>query len=531
MVTTGGAVGVLCPELPEDPCDGREPTGIRVVEHDLGDPAGGVVAQEGAVDERHAEPPTAEDRQSHGAPSSDRTNASRRHSTGLGERTGIPAETGRDRSRIGDVPPHTFDPLAGVRDGGDPQFDVFVQGIVFLDIVFTGLPELPEARHGGVGRGDGLVPRRHREPRRGRLPPRAAHRARGRVRRRRLRRLLLAGAAGAGAGRPVDVAALSPLAHAGHRLGVARPATARWSPHGHAAPEDATTMLGATPSARSVRQLDLDGDRPLGVGHPERAWAERAHEAGALLFADVGWDPTGAWSPTVLDQLALLPRLPARTPSRRWPTRAPTRPHDALYAAGRPRAAGRRDHRRDGALAIDSPPVRRRRCRPCGSRPSTPPEPATSSTPASSSARWRAGRCSSGSTSRRCARPGGPAVRRLARRPGLGRHRGLVAPRSGPSDGERGRPVRAAPVRLLRRPRRRGPTGSRAPGGSDDRQAVGRLRPTTPHHGVSANRGVSGPCRSRGRPSCGPAGSRPPSRGGSAGRPRSGRGTRRTRAH
>jgi len=43
----------------------------------------------------------------------------------------------------GDVPPHTFDPLAEVRDGGDPQFDVFVQGMVFLDIVFTGLHELP----------------------------------------------------------------------------------------------------------------------------------------------------------------------------------------------------------------------------------------------------------------------------------------------------------------------------------------------------------------------------------------------------
>ena len=32
--------------------------------------------------------------------------------------------------------------------------------------------------------------------------------------------------------------------------------------------------------------------------------------------------------------------------------------------------------------------------------------------------------------------PGGAAVRRLARRPGLGRHRGLVAPRSGPPDGD-----------------------------------------------------------------------------------------------
>ena len=39
--------------------------------------------------------------------------------------------------------PNTFDPLASVRRAGDPEVDVFVQGMVFLDIVFTGLRELP----------------------------------------------------------------------------------------------------------------------------------------------------------------------------------------------------------------------------------------------------------------------------------------------------------------------------------------------------------------------------------------------------
>ena len=62
----------------------------------------------------------------------------------------------------------------------DREFDVFLQGTVFLDIVFTGLHEHAAARHRGLGRRDGLVPRRHRQPRRRRQPARAAHLARPR---------------------------------------------------------------------------------------------------------------------------------------------------------------------------------------------------------------------------------------------------------------------------------------------------------------------------------------------------------------
>ena len=39
-----------------------------------------------------------------------------------------------------------FDPLAGRRDSRDvdaPPFDLFLQGMVFLDIIFTGLPQMP----------------------------------------------------------------------------------------------------------------------------------------------------------------------------------------------------------------------------------------------------------------------------------------------------------------------------------------------------------------------------------------------------
>ncbi|MFD0904914.1 carbohydrate kinase family protein [Actinomadura sediminis] len=52
---------------------------------------------------------------------------------------------------------------------------------------------------------------------------------------------------------------------------------------------------GAPPDARACF---IDVDRPV------PAWAAGARERGALIFADLGWDPTGAWSAEVLDRLA-----------------------------------------------------------------------------------------------------------------------------------------------------------------------------------------------------------------------------------
>jgi len=251
----------------------------------------------------------------------------------------------------GDVPPHTFDPLAGVRDGGDPQFDVFVQGMVFLDIVFTGLPELPRPGTEVWAEGMGSCP--------GGIANLAVAGS----------RLGLRTALGAAFGdddygdfcwrvlqeqERVDLSMSRryPRWHTPVTVSVSLAGDRTMITHGHAAPEDATTMLGATPSARSVL-LDLDGDRPLGVGHPERAWAERAHEAGALLFADVGWDPTGAWSPTVLDQLALCHGFLPNAVEAMAYTRTDS-PHDALYLLADRVPLAVVTTGRDGALAIDS---------------------------------------------------------------------------------------------------------------------------------------------------------------------------------
>src|SRR6476646_10744098 len=43
------------------------------------------------------------------------------------------------------VSAQAYDPLADQRTPEGPQFDVFLAGTVFLDIVFTGLPAMPAA--------------------------------------------------------------------------------------------------------------------------------------------------------------------------------------------------------------------------------------------------------------------------------------------------------------------------------------------------------------------------------------------------
>ena len=247
--------------------------------------------------------------------------------------------------------PHTFDPLAPVRRAGDPEVDVFVQGMVFLDIVFTGLHELP--RPGTEVWADGM----------GSCPGGIANLAVASS------RLGLRTALGAAFGdddygefcwrvlqeqERVDLSMSRryPRWHTPVTVSVSLDGDRTMITHGHNAPEDATAMLGETPSARSVL-IDLDGDKPLGVGHPERTWAERAHEAGALLFADVGWDPTGAWSPRVLDQLSFCHGFLPNAVEAMAYTRTDS-PHDALYALADLVPLAVVTIGRDGALAIDS---------------------------------------------------------------------------------------------------------------------------------------------------------------------------------
>ena len=245
----------------------------------------------------------------------------------------------------------TFDPLAAVRRPGDPELDVFLQGTVFLDIVFTGLHEAPRA--GTEVWADGM----------GSCPGGIANLAVA------ASRLGLRTSLGAAFGdddygdfcwrvlqeqERVDLSMSRRYQnwHTPVTVSVSVDGDRSMITHGHDAPEDATTMLGSTPRARSVL-IDLDGQRPFGEGHPERAWVEQAHAAGSLLFADVGWDPTGAWSPTVLDQLSWCHAFLPNAVEAMAYTRTDSA-HDALYALADLVPLAVVTNGRDGALAIDS---------------------------------------------------------------------------------------------------------------------------------------------------------------------------------
>lgn len=64
--------------------------------------------------------------------------------------------------------------------------------------------------------------------------------------------------------------------------------------HGHTPPIPEDRMVQGPPRARAGF---------VELSHEPQPWAERAHEAGVRLFADVGWDHTETWAPEVLRQL------------------------------------------------------------------------------------------------------------------------------------------------------------------------------------------------------------------------------------
>ncbi|KGN34862.1 sugar kinase [Knoellia sinensis KCTC 19936] len=248
-------------------------------------------------------------------------------------------------------PDHAFDPLASLRRADDPEVDVFVQGTVFLDIIFTGLKAMPKS--GTEVWADGM----------GSCPGGIANLAVA------ASRMGLKTSLGAAFGdddygdfcwrsladqEGVDLSRSQryPHWHTPVTVSVSVGGDRRMITHGHDAPQNATEMIGKAPTARSVL-LDLDAERPLGQGHREREWADLAAAEGALLFADVGWDPTEAWAVSMLDQLehchAFMPNVVEAMAYTRTDSA-----HDALYALADLVPLAVVTNGRDGAVAIDS---------------------------------------------------------------------------------------------------------------------------------------------------------------------------------
>ncbi len=243
----------------------------------------------------------------------------------------------------------SYDPLAGIRRPDSPEFDVALWGTVFLDIVFTGLDAAPAGGTEVSAAGMGSCP-----------------------------------------------GGIANLAVATSRLGLRTTLAAAFATDSYADFCWETLAEQESVDLRRSRRYDgwhspvtvsyaLDGDRSMithahlpdgydedpvlappaagaliaDLGSTEvlrpagREWLRRAHTDGALVFADLGWDPSGRWTSATLE---LLDHCYAFTPNAMEAmayTRTET-PHDALYAiADRVPLAVVTDGPR-GALAIDS---------------------------------------------------------------------------------------------------------------------------------------------------------------------------------
>jgi sugar/nucleoside kinase (ribokinase family) len=178
---------------------------------------------------------------------------------------------------------------AGLTDRWD--FDVLISGMVFLDIVFTDLPCPPspgtEVWSGGMGSSPGgianLAVATSRLGLRTSLVAGFGDDGYGEWCRR-----VLAGQEG------VDLSLSRTFEqwHTPVTISMAYDNDRAMLTHGHPAPMSATKMIGKPPSTRAVL-VELEAE----------PWWRPVQQDGALVFADVGWDPTGKWDRRILDQL------------------------------------------------------------------------------------------------------------------------------------------------------------------------------------------------------------------------------------
>ena len=240
-----------------------------------------------------------------------------------------------------------FDPLSAVRTDGAPEFDVFVWGTVFLDIIFTGLDRCPAP--GTEEWAEGMAS----------CPGGIANLA---VAAQRLGlRTSLAAAFSEDdygdfcwrtmeGGEHIDLSRSRRFGewHSPVTVSMSVSADRSMVTHGHRPPISGSDLIGQPPRTRTAI-VDLaeseDGQTP--------AWVELARQSGALIFADVGWDPSEQWSPLVLERLGSCHAfMPNATEAMAY-TRTDT-VQDALYAIADLVPLAVVTNGADGALAIDA---------------------------------------------------------------------------------------------------------------------------------------------------------------------------------
>ncbi|CAM5676356.1 carbohydrate kinase family protein [Streptomyces fumanus] len=187
------------------------------------------------------------------------------------------------------------DPLAAVRAPGDPPWDVYLTGTVFLDIVFTGLDSAPVRGTESWARGMGSSP--------GGVANMATALARLGL------RTSLAAAFGddhygdycrdalaQGEGIDLSASRTVPHWHSPVTVSMAYEGERTMVSHGHAPTPEEQPVPDDPPPARAAIASLTPGTRA--------PWVARAAAGGTRVFADVGWDDTGAWDLAGLPDLA-----------------------------------------------------------------------------------------------------------------------------------------------------------------------------------------------------------------------------------
>lgn len=223
--------------------------------------------------------------------------------------------------------PHRPEPAPSGEQRRSSDLDVFMAGTVFLDIVFTGLDHRPAGGEEVWSTGMGSAP--------GGIANLAVAASRLGL------RTGLAAAFGDDAygdfcwstlaeqeGVDLSRSRRFPRWHTPVTVSMADAHDRAMVTHGHPPPVDLGEMIGDPPrSAAAIADLGMSWSG----GERARTWVERAKEQGTLVFADLGFDPTGAWDRTVLEQLrhcyAFMPNAVEAMAYTRTET-----PQEALYA-------------------------------------------------------------------------------------------------------------------------------------------------------------------------------------------------------
>jgi len=186
----------------------------------------------------------------------------------------------------------SFDPLTGTRRDDDPPLDVITSGTIFFDIIFAGLPRIPEPGEELWSTGLGSCP--------GGIANLATALARlG------LRTGLVAGFGDDAYADWIWETLLeqehinlttSPRYdnfHTSLTVAVTVEGDRAMVTHGHELPESLSSHILAAPASRTA-VVDLGG---------ETSWWDELRSRGTILFADIGFDTSGRWDPADLRPL------------------------------------------------------------------------------------------------------------------------------------------------------------------------------------------------------------------------------------